>query len=287
MSVPVRIPAQRDPFAKSGIRFGCQLYTWQMSGERFRGRLDHIVRIVRQAGFAGIEPELGMLGAYTDPARLQDLLAGEGLELGALTLVADWRESRESAQERADADAALGMLAQFPGALLVLCQMPGADRRELRQRQDNALACLDAVAQRAAERGIVSAFHPNSPEGSVFRNLEDYRLLLPELARRGLGFAPDSGHLHTGGLDPGVIIAEARDLVRHVHFKDLDRSGAWVGMGAGMSDFPGLVNQLDRQGYRGWIMVEEESPAAADDPDQATLLNGTYLRHTLRKECAP
>ncbi len=271
----------------SDIRFGCQLYTWQMSGERFRGRLDHIARIVRQAGFAGIEPELGMLGAYTDPARLHDLLAAEGLELGALTLVADWRQACESAQERADAETALTILAQFPGALLVLCQMPGADRRELRQRQENTLACLDAVAQRAAERGIVSAFHPNSPAGSVFRSPEDYRLLLPELARRGLGFAPDSGHLYKGGLDPGAVVADARDLVRHVHFKDLDRSGAWVGMGAGRSDFPGLVRQLSHQGYRGWIMVEEESPAAADDPDQATQQNGTYVRNTLSKECAP
>ena len=260
------------------IRFGCQLYTWQMSGERFRGRLDHIARVVRAAGFTGIEPELGMLGAYADPGRLQELLAVEGLALGALTLVADWWLPVETPAEIAAADAALDVLDRFPGTLLVLCQMPGADRRDLRERQDHTLACMEAVARRAADRGMVCAFHPNSPVGSVFRDAADYQRLIPELRRRGIGFVPDTGHLLKGGVDAQSLIAEAADLLRHVHFKDLDRAGRWVGMGEGITDFAGIVRQLAAADYRGWIMVEEESPAAEFDPDAATRRNGDYLR---------
>ncbi len=265
----------------SAIRFGCQLYTWQMSGTRFRGRLDHIARVVSQAGFAGIEPEVGMLGEYADPSRLHDLLAAESLELGALTLVADWRQAGETTTERAEADATMAILERFPGTVLVLCQMPGDDRRDLHQRQEHALTCIEAVTRRAADRGIACAFHPNSPDGSVFRTPADYHLLLAELRQRGLGFAPDTGHLLNGGLDPLAIISSAADLVRHVHFKDLDGAGAWVGMGEGVTDFPGIVRQLTSQGHRGWIMVEEESAAAETDPDQATRRNGDYIRTTI------
>lgn len=263
-----------------GIRFGCQLYTWQMSG-RYHGRLDHIAGVVRRAGFVGIEPEVGMLCDYADPSRLHDLLTTEGLTLGALTLVADWRQPAETIEETAVADATLAILEHFPGTLLVLCQMPGDDRIDLRQRQDNALACIEAVARRAAALGIPSAFHPNSPAGSVFRTAADYALLLSELRRRGLGFAADTGHLLKGGMDPQAVIADAVDLMRHIHFKDIDRAGNWVGMGEGVTRFPDLVRQLAAADYRGWIMVEEESPAAEHDPDDATRRNGDYLRTVL------
>ena len=75
----------------SQIQFGCQFYTWQMSGARYVGQLPHILRVVGEAGFAGIEPETCMLGAYyKDPQALKDLLDAHGLQLGAIALVCDW-----------------------------------------------------------------------------------------------------------------------------------------------------------------------------------------------------
>ena len=60
----------------SQIKFGCQFYTWQMSGNRYVGKLPHILNIVRPAGFAGIESETLVLGSYyDDPAKLKDVLA--------------------------------------------------------------------------------------------------------------------------------------------------------------------------------------------------------------------
>ena len=59
----------------SQITFGCQFYTWQMSGERYVGKLPHILDVVSTASFAGIEPETCMLGTYyDDPAAVQDVL---------------------------------------------------------------------------------------------------------------------------------------------------------------------------------------------------------------------
>jgi inosose dehydratase len=274
--------SSRDGF--HGIRFGCQTYTWQMSMPRYAGRVEHIVATIRSAGLEGIEPETCMLGGYAeDPARLRDVLAGQQIRLGALCLVADWRAPSESPAEQAGADAAIAMLREyFPDCVLALCQMPGIDRTALTERRRNAIACIDAVARRAAAAGIVAGFHPNSPSGSVFRTPEDYAVLLDSLDPGHLGFIPDAGHLAKGGMDPVKVIRESIALVKHVHLKDMNDSGAWVEMGRGIIDFPGIIRVLADADYHGWVMVEDESELAERDPDAATIANGAYVNSVLR-----
>jgi inosose dehydratase len=266
----------------SGIQFGCQFYTWQMSG-RYVGKLPHILGVVRAAGgFAGIEPETCMLGPYyDDPIALRDLLAEHDLRLGAITLVCDWAGPQETEGERQEAERALAYVRAFPGTHLMLCQMPGRDRANLRQRQANAIACVNAVAARAAERGIASSFHPNSPPGSLFRSREDYRVLLDGLDGRVVGYAPDSGHIAAGRMDPVEVFETYRSMIAHVHFKDIDAAGQWAAMGQGIIDFRRIVTMLHDTGYQGWIMVEEESVAAEADPDGAAIQNGSYLQRAL------
>jgi inosose dehydratase len=266
----------------SAIRFGCQTYTWQMSYQRYRGQIPHIVGVVAQAGFVGLEPEVCMLGDYErDPALLADALAERGIALAALTLVCDWRGASESAEERRLADWTLSYLAHLPGTLLGLCQMPGADHGQLAERQRNALACVHAVGRRAAERGIVCAFHPNSPPGSIFRDAADYAFLLEHLDTQAVGFMPDMGHIAKGGMDPLVICRTYRATIRHVHFKDIDAQGDWTAMGRGVIDWPAIVRCLAATRYDGWIMVEEESAEAERHPDEVTLANGAYVRDVL------
>ena len=57
------------------IRFACQTYSWQMSIDRYSGRVEHMVGRAAAAGFAGFEPEVVMLGpSYLDASRLRDVL---------------------------------------------------------------------------------------------------------------------------------------------------------------------------------------------------------------------
>ncbi len=261
------------------IRFGCQTYTWQMSIDKYRGKLEHIVSMVKASGMEGLEPELCMLDGFaSDPARLRECLASKGVELGALCLVCDWLGFGETPEERSKADSCIAMLkAHFPGAVLALCQMPGKDRANLEERQRNALACVNAVGRRAAEAGVAAAFHPNSPAGSVFRVERDYGVLLAGLDASAVGFIPDAGHIAKGGMDPVKLVRDNASLVRHVHFKDMDKDGAWVEMGRGVIDFHGIVETLAGAGYKGWIMVEDESKLAERDPDAATMANGEYI----------
>jgi inosose dehydratase len=264
------------------IKFGCQFYTWQMSGNRYSGKLPHILNVVKPAGFAGIESEPWMLGSYyDDPPMLNDLLAQLNLQLGAIAFVCDWANSDETEQERSEAERVFQYAKSFPGAQLVLCQMPGKDRSHLRQRQQNLISCVNTVAARAVDQGLVCSYHPNSPEGSVFRTEDDYKILFDGLGSDLVGFAPDTGHIVKGGMDVTKILETYRSLIRHIHFKDIAASGGWTAMGAGIIDFPRIVRMLKETGYSGWIMIEEESPDAEVDPDTATTKNGEYLRQSL------
>ncbi len=266
----------------SQIKFGCQFYTWQMSGERYVGKLPHILKVVSAAGFTGIEPETCMLGSYyDDPSALKDVLDQHGLRLGAIALVADWARPYETEKERKEAEYTVGYIQFFPDAHLMLVQMPGKDRLNLHKRQANAIACINTVAARAADQGIACSFHPNSPPGSVFRSEEDYRILLDGLDSRVVGFAPDTGHIANGDMDVNEIFSTYLPLIKHVHFKDISASGEWTAMGSGIIDFPRIVTMLQDTGYAGWIMVEEESAEAELDPDAATTKNGEYLRQSL------
>jgi inosose dehydratase len=267
--------------APSRIRFGCQTYSWQMGGEAQRGRIDHIAQIAARAGFTGLEPEVIMLGAFAEADRLAAVLAETGLELAAIAFVADWREPRETDDERREADRAIELVGRFPGTRLGLVPMPGADRAELRDRQDNVIACVNAVAERAAAAGIHASMHPNSPLGSVFRTAEDYEVLLDGLDAEVIGYTPDVGHIAAGGMDPLETIRRYRDRVDHVHFKDIDADGRWAPTGEGRLDFAAVVSYLADTGFEGWIVCEDEADSTAADPDTATLRNGAYVREIL------
>jgi inosose dehydratase len=263
------------------IRIGCQTYTWQMSGQKYLGKLEHIIQITAQAQYAGLEPETQFLGRLWDPALMHQTLAANNLKLAALTLVEDWLHPVETDAERTHADRTIEFLQSFPGTMLAIVQMPGKDRSNLRERQENLLKCVNAIAKRAHNQSIACTYHPNSPGGSVVRTEEDYHFFLNGLDHAVIGYAPDVGHIAAGGMDPLVIIQRYRSLVNHVHYKDMGSDGEWAAMGDGVIDFPGITAYLRDSGYDGWIIVEDECRRAEEEPDQVTLEDGIYVRDQL------
>lgn len=263
------------------IQLGCQTYTWQMSGGVYDGRLDHIITVAAKAGFAGVESETRFLGKLSDHGLLAEALATAGIAMPALTLVEDWLLPEETAEERERADACIELLTHFPGTLLNICQMPGEDRENLAERQANLLSCANAIARRAADKGIRSGYHPNSPPGSIYRTEADYEILLAGLDRDCLGYIPDTGHMAKGGMDPAAVIARYMDQVVHVHYKDMNTAGEWEPMGGGAIDHEAITSQLATAGYDGWIVVEDECHAAIGDPDGIAMGDGEYVNRVL------
>ena len=269
------------------ISFACQTYSWQMSGEVFRDRVDYIASTVSQAGFRGIEIDTFMLGpGFRNRERLVSTLDDSGLELAALAYAADWHSEHESDAERAEADAIIALLSAFRGAKLVLVQLPGAERSDLLERQRAAISCMNAVGQRALAAGLRPTVHPNSPPGSLFRVAEDYEILLDGLDPL-IGFTPDVGHISAGGMEPLETVRRYRDRVDHIHFKDIHRDGSWAATGDGELDFPAILSFLARTDYEGWVVFEDESEDAHQNPDAAALRNLAYVSDVLMPVLRP
>lgn len=265
-----------------GIKFGCHGYTWQLSYETQSDNLPHILDVIADGGFKGLDTQVAMLGRfYNHPALLKEELQQRNLELAALTLSLRWLHKGETDEEQRTADHFISYLKQFPNALLNVVQMPGTNRDELQTRQRNVLECVNAIARRAADHGVVTAFHPNSPPGSVFRNEEDYKIMFDGLDTKVIGYTPDAGHIASGGMDVARIFETYRPLIKHVHFKDASADYVWKAMGDGVIDFPRIVRHLRNTNYKGWIMVEEESEKAAVDPDGAMMQNACYVKEQL------
>ena len=263
------------------IRIGCQTYTWQMSGDKYLDKLEHMMQIASQAEYLGLEPETQFLGEFWDAGLLKEALAKHNIELTALTLVEDWLNPEETDDERAHADKTIELLKNFPDTVLAIVQMPGNDRENLRERQENLLKCVNAIAKRASGEGLVCTYHPNSPGGSVVRTAQDYEFFLNGLDQSVIGYAPDVGHIAAGGMDPLEIIKQYRAMVNHVHYKDMLADGEWAAMGDGVIDFIGITTYLRDSGYDGWIIVEDEAPRAVDEPDEVTIEDGVYVRTKL------
>jgi inosose dehydratase len=262
-------------------RYACQTYAWQMSGERYRGEVEHMTDVVASAGFAGFEPEVFMLDGKNDPEVVRAMLRERRLELAALCLVEHWRGARESDVERQSADRAIAFTARFPEARLSLCQMPGPDREDLGGRQRNLLACVEEIARRAEDAGVACTYHTNSPPGSVFRTADDYEVLLDGLDER-IGFTPDLGHIARGGMDPLEVVRTYRSRIDHLHVKDMHADGTWAPTGEGEVDVIGVCAYLRETGYEGWIVFEDESPGAQRDPDGAARPAARFAREALR-----
>ena len=266
----------------SKIKLACETYTWQMTGEQYKGRLDHIMSIISQAGFTGIEAETSFFGTLSDPILMKETLDKYQLELAALCHVEDWLHPIETELERRNADQWINFLSHFPDTIYLPVQMPGKDRKNLIERQKNLISCVNAIAERATAYGIECSYHPNSPEGSVFRTEEDYKILLNGLNNEWIGYTPDLGHIAKAGMDPMKIVKEYRSLINMVHYKDMFKNGQWAQTGDGNIDMKGITQYLIDTDYRGWIIMEDECDRCIGEPDDVTLEDGLYIEKEIK-----
>ncbi|CAN5570879.1 sugar phosphate isomerase/epimerase [soil metagenome] len=188
------------------------------------------------------------------------------------------------------------------GDVVVLAAASGASGYDLRAELDDAqwsvlLDHLDEVTKRGAARGVVVALHPHVGTMVQTRAEVDH-----VLTGSDVGLCLDTGHLLLGGTDPVALVTEWAQRVLHVHLKDVDaaaadrvrtgastfaeavRGGLFRPLGQGDIDIASLVRMLERAGYEGWYVLEQDVMLQDAQPDQpladaATSIN--YLRGAL------
>lgn len=250
------------------------------SGQTHQGRLGHMIEVISKAGFTGIQPIFTWMGDLIDPALLEAKLKEQNIELAALALALDWNEAEETEREREVADHAINVLQKFPGAVLNTVQIP-TGRHDLVQRQKNLVNIVNRVSARAAEKGVICSYHPNSPHSSIIRTAEDYKIVLESLDSSVTGWTPDVGHIINGDMDPLEKMKEYQSLINHVHFKDWNGDPEFALMGKGKVDLLGVTQWLKDINYSGWIICEDEGEEALEDPDFVTLHDGKWIQETL------
>lgn len=130
---------------------------------------------------------------------------------------------------------------------------------------------LDRVADLAVARGVTAALHPHV--GTMVESGEETEQVL---AGSRVGLCVDTGHLLVGGADPVALTKAHPDRVVHVHLKDVDAAiaarvragnltfgdaverGMFRPLGTGDVDIESLVETLERSGYRGWYVLEQD-----------------------------
>jgi inosose dehydratase len=264
---------------------------------------------IRDTGYAGTE--LGDWGFMpTDPARLRDEVGRRGLRLvGAFVPVAlaDPEKHREGV-ETAVRTARLLRDAGASDAVIVLSDENGsvADRERCAGRitPEQGLAREQWPAFAAGANGIARAVGQETGLRTVFHEhcggYVETEAEIDELMARTdpalLGLCLDTGHIVYGGGDPLKVLERHAARVWHVHFKDCDpavaataragslgylsavRSRLFCELGAGGVDFGEVVAALERHGYDGWIVVEQDVFPGYGTPAESARRSREYLR---------
>ena len=250
---------------------------YQMPAERL---LREAVSVGLKAMEAGPEDFLP-----TDPAEVRALLSKHGLGLvgGFVPAVLhepsvrqeglDLVERRATFFSEAGADTLVLAAIPITGAFEETADLDEAAWKELFEN-------LRRAEEVCAGHNLTLVLHPHF--GTVVETDEQLWRFLEGCET---GLCLDTGHQVIGGSDPLEIAGKAADRVRHVHLKDVDREvarrlgareigfkeaareNAFRPLGEGDVDVARLLEVLDRSGYGGWYVLEQDIMVASEPPE--------------------
>jgi inosose dehydratase len=296
---------------KAVVRLGNAPCSWGViegidegEGGGYRQVLDEM----RETGYAGTE--LGEWGFMpTDPARLREELGARGLALIGSWVSVFLHDQQRHEQSARDAVRTARQLAAIGGAecVIVLGNDPYGDPMRTANAgritpnmgmDDAAWTVFAAGATQVAravrdDTGLRTVFHHHI--GTWVETPQETRRLMDMTDPAVLGLCFDSGHWQFAGGDPVAGIEEYAGRVWHAHFKDCapdiaarSRVEGWDGvtsvghgvfceLGRGGVPFPAVRDALDRAGYSGWIVVEQDVLPGMGAPKESARRNREYL----------
>jgi inosose dehydratase len=143
--------------------------------------------------------------------------------------------------------------------------------------------------------GLKVVFHHHC--AGYVETADETRQLMQRTDPDLVGLCLDTGHWHYAGGNALDAIHEYGERVRYLHFKDCDPAirrecieheldhfqatgkGVYCELGQGEVDFAGVLTAMEKLGYDGWVIVEQDVLVDnLDAPRQSARRNRDYLR---------
>ncbi len=264
---------------------------------------------MHETGYAGTE--LGDWGFMpTDPEQLKRELRARDLEMLGAFVPVNFSDSAAYADGEATAVRIARLLAAVGGdrPFIVLADDNGKNpvrtQNAGRIQPEHGLSPaqwpvfadgVNRVAQAIhTQTGLRSVFHHHCA-GFVETPGEIEKLLAltdPKL----VGLCLDMGHYRFGGGEPVAGLQKHASRIWHVHFKDCHpevaqrsraegwdyfksvREGIFCELGRGEVSFAAVKAELDRLGYSGWVVVEQDVLPGMGTPKDSAQRNRNFLK---------
>jgi inosose dehydratase len=292
--------------ANAPCSWGVLEFEDKTASPEYRQVLDEIA----QTGYAGTElGDWGFMPIAPEPLRDELIERRLGMAGAFVTIRLVDSRSYDASRERAVLTAKL--LASVAGEIapvIVLSDEPAADphragaagrvTRDLGlpdEWWDEAAAGVERIARAVRdEAGLRTVFHHHC--ATFVETPQEIDALLQRTDPTLVGLCLDSGHATYGGGSALDLLNRHRDRLWHVHFKDCEpkvaararaeewdyqtalRHGVFCELGQGSVDFTALLRTLERSGYEGWIVVEQDVLPGMGAPVESARRNRRYLR---------
>lgn len=269
---------------------------------------EQVLNEIKETGYAGTE--LGDWGFMpTDPAKLNEELQKRGLSLlGAFVPVfLKDASAHQAGAEVAVRTAKLMADAGYPDAFIILADENGKVKERTlnagRVKPGMGLSAEEwktfaqganmVAAEVKAKTGLRTAFHHHC--AGYVETPDEIDKLMELTDPSLLGLVLDMGHYMFGGGDPLKALKKFSNRIWHVHFKDchpqiaeksrtegLDyfqsvNAGVFCELGKGAVDFHAIADELKKQQYNGWIVVEQDVLPGMGNPKACALRNFQYI----------
>lgn len=261
-----------------------------------------MLRALAAASYDG--SELGPPGLFGTPQETAQVFADAGLQaIGAYvplhlaldddTFDADLARMSVTCDELQATGATLAILADEGSPELLI--NPARTSRDLAlddARWALARQRLARAVELAHSRGLAASFHPH-----ISTYVESAWEVERLLDTTEVTLTLDIGHMALAGADPVVCARDWAERIDHIHVKDVRTevlaqakatgrtdfdewwSGVCVPLGTGDVDIDGVLTELSRHSYDGWLVVEQDrAPTSAEQLPEVAAEQSTNYR---------